>query len=57
MAKKKYYWSLLHAGSPEDERCDRLSVTAARQENLPVDEFYERSRTYYPSLFDLDPSS
>jgi ribonuclease HI len=53
----EFVWVRGHAGSPENERCDRLSVTAARQENLPADEFYERSRTYYPSLFDLDPSS
>ena len=53
----EFVWVRGHAGSPENERCDRLSVAAARQGNLPADEFYERSRTYNPSLFDLDPGT
>ncbi|HSN77121.1 MAG TPA: ribonuclease HI [Anaerolineae bacterium] len=36
-------WVKGHAGNAENERCDLLSVTAARQTDLPVDEVYERS--------------
>lgn len=34
-------WVRGHAGDPENERCDQLSVAAARQPNLPADEVYE----------------
>ncbi len=36
-------WVRGHAGTPENERCDQLSVAAARQPNLPADEIYEAS--------------
>ena len=34
-------WVRGHAGNPENERCDQLSVAAAHQSNLPPDEVYE----------------
>lgn len=33
----KFVWVRGHAGNPENERCDRLAVEAAKQPNLPVD--------------------
>ncbi len=36
-------WVKGHAGNAENERCDELSVAAARQANLPADEVYERA--------------
>lgn len=36
-------WVKGHAGNAENERCDELSVAAARQANLPADESYERA--------------
>ena len=38
-------WLKGHAGHPENERCDQLSVQAAQQKNLPRDEEYERGRS------------
>lgn len=35
-------WVRGHAGNPDNERCDQLSVAAAKQPNLPPDEEYER---------------
>ena len=32
-----FHWVRGHAGHPENERCDRLAVTAAQGENLPAD--------------------
>jgi ribonuclease HI len=37
-----FQWVKGHAGIRENERCDILSTTAARQPNLPGDEPYER---------------
>ena len=37
-------WVRGHAGNPENERCDQLSVSAAQQPNLPPDEAYERGK-------------
>ena len=34
-------WVKGHAGHDENERCDRLSVAAAKSPNLPPDEAYE----------------
>ena len=34
-------WVRGHAGNPENERCDQLSVAAAHQPSLPPDEVYE----------------
>jgi ribonuclease HI len=36
-------WVKGHAGNTENERCDALSVAAARQPNLPADEPYEQA--------------
>jgi ribonuclease HI len=36
-------WVKGHAGNRENERCDELSVAAARQPDLPADEVYERA--------------
>ena len=36
-----FRWVKGHAGDPDNERCDQLSVAAAHQSNLPPDEVYE----------------
>jgi ribonuclease HI len=36
-----FVWVKGHAGNPENERCHQLSVEAAQQPELPVDEGYE----------------
>lgn len=37
----KFQWVKGHANIPENERCDKLAVDAAMQENLPPDVGYE----------------
>ena len=37
----EFRWVKGHAGNPENERCDHLSMLALRQPNLPADEGYE----------------
>ncbi len=37
----EFRWVRGHAGQPENERCDQLSMAALRQPNLPADEGYE----------------
>ena len=37
----EFRWVRGHAGNPENERCDQLSMAALRQQNLPVDDGYE----------------
>lgn len=37
----EFRWVRGHAGNPDNERCDRLAVQAARQPDLPPDEGYE----------------
>jgi ribonuclease HI len=37
----KFVWVKGHAGHPENERCDQLSVAAAHSPNLLRDEIYE----------------
>ncbi len=32
-----FHWVQGHAGHPENERCDKLAVTALKQDNLPFD--------------------
>jgi ribonuclease HI len=36
----EFRWLRGHSGHPENERCDRLAVAAARQANLPSDTGY-----------------
>jgi ribonuclease HI len=38
----RFSWVRGHAGTPENERCDELAQSAARGENLAIDEIYER---------------
>src|SRR5262249_13332731 len=38
-----FEWVRGHAGDPENERCDELSVAAAKGKALYIDEEYERS--------------
>jgi ribonuclease HI len=40
-----FIWVKGHAGHPENERCDKLSVAASRGKNLLSDEVYEGLRT------------
>ena len=37
----EFRWVKGHAGNPENERCDQLSMAALRQPNLPADKGYE----------------
>ena len=37
----EFRWVKGHAGNPENERCDQLSMASLRQANLPADEGYE----------------
>ncbi len=39
----EFKWVPGHAGVAENERCDQLAVEAANQENLLIDEEYERT--------------
>ncbi len=39
-----FHWVRGHAGHVENERCDRLSVQAAAQANLPPDTSYEKNK-------------
>jgi ribonuclease HI len=47
-----FSWVRGHAGNAENERCDRLSVQAAKGRNLPIDTGYEQAIVPRPSLFD-----
>jgi ribonuclease HI len=40
----EFVWVQGHAGLPENERCDLLSVSAAQAEKLPADIGYEQQR-------------
>ncbi len=40
--KISFIWVRGHAGHPENERCDALSVAAAKNKDLLIDEVYER---------------
>ena len=46
-------WVQGHAGQPENERCDQLSVQAAQRRGLPVDSEYEQGEKQRkpPTLF------
>ena len=50
-----FNWVEGHASNPYNNRCDALSVQAARGKNLAVDEPYENGETKNPSqmLFDF----
>ena len=37
----KFVWVQSHSGDPENERCDQLALSAARQTGLPTDSGYE----------------
>lgn len=37
----EFVWVKGHAGQPENERCDQLSMNALRRGELPIDEGYE----------------
>ncbi len=37
----EFVWVRGHSGVPENERCDTLSVQAAKRKNLPQDTGYE----------------
>lgn len=39
----EFHWVKGHASNPENERCDRLAVEAARRRNLPRDPGYQGS--------------
>jgi ribonuclease HI len=39
----RFSWVKGHAGHPENERCDRLAVSAAKSPDLPVDGGYEQT--------------
>ena len=41
--KVSFNWVKGHAGHPENERCDYLAVEASEQQQLLVDEGYEKS--------------
>ncbi len=43
--KIQVVWVKGHAGNPENERCDQLSVQAAKSKDLLVDEGYENATT------------
>lgn len=40
----KFVWIKGHAGHPENERCDQLAVMASEQNDLRVDDVYEREK-------------
>ena len=41
--KVKFEWVKGHAGHPENERCDALSVAASKLPDLPIDTGYEKA--------------
>jgi ribonuclease HI len=48
--KVEMNWVQGHAGETENERCDQLSVRAAKQSILPPDQAYEENKTRLPAL-------
>jgi ribonuclease HI len=47
----EFVWVRGHAGNPDNEHCDHLSVEAAHQKNLPIDSGYEEGDfTSFPLL-------
>ena len=54
----EFRWVRGHAGNVENERCDKLSVAALRQANLPADEGYEnrpRDEAARPGIQEGEP--
>lgn len=53
--KVTFVWVAGHAGTPENERCDRLAVRAASKKNLPKDKGYQNGdqRSSQPGLLTL----
>lgn len=47
----KFEWVKGHNNHPENERCDRLAVTASQKTNLPPDKGYEDSVKPNKDLF------
>jgi len=43
----RFEWVKGHAGNTENERCDRLSVAAAKCVDLPSDEGYENPQAFF----------
>ena len=53
--KVTFVWVAGHAGTPENERCDRLAVRGASKKNLPEDTGYQNGdqRSSQPGLLTL----
>ncbi len=49
--KPKFVWVKGHAGHYYNERCDKLAVKAAEQENLKVDDWFEKEINLNQGLF------
>ena len=49
--KVTFKWVAGHTGNKENERCDRLSMDAAKRPNLPPDTSYEGESTHQDGLF------
>ena len=51
----EFIWVMGHASNQYNNRCDWLSVQAAKGKNLPADEPYEKGETrrQAPTLFDM----
>lgn len=47
----KFVWVQGHAGQPDNERCDALSMRAAQGGELLIDEAYEQATQSQQSLF------
>lgn len=47
----EFHWVKSHSCNVENERCDRLTVAATQQPNLPIDEGYEVKQAEQESLF------
>ncbi len=47
----KVFWVKGHNNHPENERCDRLAVKAAKSKDMEIDTGYEKSQTKPDSLF------
>jgi ribonuclease HI len=47
--KPRLVWVKGHAGHPENERCDELSVKAAKGKNLKIDRAYEEQNENPPA--------